>query len=449
MDLAFDHSGDILHSHFLSIDGYMSRAASNNSDEAMAEAWRVLNSCIAQQTDGLGTILIKGLYASDLDRDNYKRIWARDAMIAGLAIVLTPKSGNELKDAFRASVLALASQQAANGQIPSNIGIGPDDKPSYGSLVGRVDATTWWIIGACILGAQDPDIKMQLAAPVAKAIEMLKAWEFNQRGLLYTPLGGNWADEYLVQGYTLYDNCLYLWALRAAAKVYSTVGYMEQAATLERTIVANYLPGGFDQSSIIHPTAYADANQQMPDGPYFWCCFGPQGYDTRWDMAGNALALLLGLHPDPDKLVAFLSSMAKGQGHWLLPVFSPVVEPTDWQWQLLRLNYTHAFKNQPHHFHNGGCWPVFMGMLSLGLAANCVTALSATIESQIIDALNAEVPPYSFHEYWTTDHQQPSGVSPLAYTATGTILACLAAQYQSKQVVPNLTSILCNDNRKD
>lgn len=427
----------------------MSRPASDKSDEAMAEAWCVLNSCIAQQSNERGAPIIKGLLASSLDRDNYKRIWARDAMIAGLAIVLAPKSGTELNDAFRASVLALASQQAANGQIPSNIGIGPDDKPSYGSLVGRVDATTWWIIGACILGAQDPDIKMQLATPVAKAIEMLKAWEFNQRGLLYTPLGGNWADEYVVQGYTLYDNCLYLWALRVAAKVYGTASYQKQAEALGRSIMANFYPGGDDESITIHPTAYADANDQMPDGPYFWCCFGPQGYDTRWDMAGNALALLLGLHPDPDKLVAFLLSMAEEQGHWLLPVFSPVILPTDWQWQLLRLNYTHAFKNQPHHFHNGGCWPVFMGMLSLGLAANGVTALLATIEGQIIEALNAEDPPYSFHEYWTTDQQQPSGVSPLGYTATGTILAGLAYDLSINSDAPNLSSFFCHDNRKD
>jgi hypothetical protein len=33
-------------------------------------------------------------------------------------------------------------------------------------------------------------------------------WEFNNKGLLYVPLSGNWADEYITDGYVLYDQLL-------------------------------------------------------------------------------------------------------------------------------------------------------------------------------------------------------------------------------------------------
>jgi hypothetical protein len=48
-------------------------------------------------------------------------------------------------------------------------------------------------------------------------IQMLtsfEAWEFNNKGLLYVPLSGNWADEYITDGYVLYDQLLRVWALK-------------------------------------------------------------------------------------------------------------------------------------------------------------------------------------------------------------------------------------------
>ena len=38
---------------------------------------------------------------------------------------------------------------------------------------------------------------------VQRGLELLKAWEFNARGLIYMPLGGDWADEFVYHGYVL------------------------------------------------------------------------------------------------------------------------------------------------------------------------------------------------------------------------------------------------------
>ncbi|MBK7466490.1 MAG: hypothetical protein IPJ43_06555 [Saprospiraceae bacterium] len=55
-----------------------------------------------------------------------------------------------------------------------------------------------------------------LKPAIYKCLNVLEIWEYNSRGLIYTPLGGNWADEYPTSGYTLYDNVLRYWALREA-----------------------------------------------------------------------------------------------------------------------------------------------------------------------------------------------------------------------------------------
>jgi hypothetical protein len=381
--------------------------------EAQTRAWQVLEGCITSD----------GLLASPANHDNYRRVWARDSMIAGITGLL----GNQetVIEAMVHSVITLQKHQAANGQIPSNVGIDAPQSVSFGSLAGRVDATTWWIIGASLLISNQirPNLKQALAQPIAKAFQVLKDWEMNGRGFIYTPLGGNWADEYISEGYNLYDQCLRLWALRIAGKVFENEAYLTEAEQLTALIINNYY---FQEGSTnhYHPVAYQKAEPK----PYFWFQFGPQGYDTRFDMAANALVLLLDLHPEPHKLEVFLQELSQHQGRWMLPVFYPVIQETDPEWFLLERNYSYSFKNKPHHFHNGGCWPVFMGILGLGLAKHGLLSCTSNMQEAVTLALANEEPPFSFHEYWAGDTNIPGGVTPLAYTASGTALLGIAMQ---------------------
>jgi len=367
-------------------------------------AWHVLERCTTPD----------GLLASPQERDNYRRVWARDAVVAGFAGVL---GGHDaLTAGLRASVHTLWQHQAANGQIPSNVGLGEKAEVSFGSLAGRVDATTWWIVGVCLSLQAEPDeaLRQQLAEPVDRAFALLKAWEMNQRGLMYTPLGGNWADEYICQGYVLYDQCLRLWALRLAARIFDQSRYAAEAETLTELLKTNFYVGETG-SAPYHPTAYAKADAK----PYFWFQLGPQGYDTRWDMAANALVLLLDLHPEPARVEAYLHTLGEETGSWLLPAFYPVIQPGDAEWTLLECNYSYSFKNRPYHFHNGGCWPVWMGLLALGLRKHGLTEALTRMEAAVCEALEAEQPACQFHEYWSGDTHEPGGVHPLGYTAAG------------------------------
>jgi len=395
-----------------------------NYSKAVENAWQVLHSCTTPN----------GLLASPQAHDNYQRVWARDAMIAGLAGILG--KDETVVNGFIQSIITLGNAQAPNGQIPSNVGLGTSSSVSYGSLAGRVDATTWWVIGACtvVLHSKNETFKHTWERGIYKALELLNSWEFNQRGLMYTPLGGNWADEYISEGYNLYDQCLRLWALRQAVKVYNNEDFKIQAENLTSLIQTNY----YHKSTSLEPNYYHKiAFENAKPEPYFWFQFGPQGYDTRWDMAANALVLLLDLHPEPKQVHLFVKEMAIERNTWMMPVFYPVIQEGDYEWQLLIRNYSYSFKNKPHHFHNGGVWPVFLGLLGLGLAKHGFESSSMAMLEDLTKALENEPHPYSFHEYWSGDGLVPGGVHPLAYTASGTIFLSLSANDNSTMVLLN------------
>ena len=155
-----------------------------------------------------------GFLASPTRSDNYRRIWARDGIIIGLAALMT--DDREMIAALGDTLKALANHQGPHGEIPSNVDVN-SGRVSYGGMTGRVDADLWFVIGCGeYWQATDDDVFMERMLPVIdKVIFLLGAWEFNNRGVaICTPLPGDWADEYVHNGYILYDQLLYLQALR-------------------------------------------------------------------------------------------------------------------------------------------------------------------------------------------------------------------------------------------
>ena len=227
----------------------------------------------------------QGILASSEKRDNYARIWSRDSMMTGITGILI--KNQTIVDGLEKSIKTLADFQAENGQIPSNV---YGNKASYGTLVGRTDATIWWIIGSCeyIKYSEDEQLKASLKEKIDKAFECLKTWEFNQRGLLYSPLGGNWADEYVTSGYVLYDNALRYWALKNAGEVYEDDKLKSLAETTKNLIENNFRKNNSDEPKY-HITAYEKAAEK----PYLWASLNANGYDGSFDLAGNSLAVFL------------------------------------------------------------------------------------------------------------------------------------------------------------
>ena len=157
-----------------------------------------------------------GFLASAENTSNYQRVWARDGVICGLAALVS--DDRKLIETFKSTLETLAKYQHEIGTIPSNVLIGTDKiDVSYGGLAGRVDAVTWFVIGVCqyaFLRKDDSFVK-KYEIEIEKALRLLEAWEFNNKHLVYVPLSGNWADEYITDGYVLYDQLLRIWALRS------------------------------------------------------------------------------------------------------------------------------------------------------------------------------------------------------------------------------------------
>ena len=143
-----------------------------------------------------------GFIASPTRNDNYCRIWARDGVIIALAALLTRQ--DTLVHAAGRTLETLARYQGPHGEIPSNVDR-KTERVSYGGTTGRVDADLWFIIGCGEYwqATGDDDFLDRLLSVIEKARYLLGAWEFNNRGLLYIPLAGDWADEYLHNGYVL------------------------------------------------------------------------------------------------------------------------------------------------------------------------------------------------------------------------------------------------------
>lgn len=354
----------------------------------------------------------EGILASAQQRDNYARVWARDSMITGYAGILI--DNEEILAGLEQSILTLAGQQAENGQIPSNVVNG---KASYGTHVGRTDATTWWIVTTCeyLKRPEKENLKKKLRQPVYRALSCLQTWEYNQRGLVYSPLGGNWADEYVTSGYTLYDNILRYWALKNAAELYHDEELNTGAVSTKQLIQENFRKNNSGGVKY-HETAYARAKVK----PYFWASLNANGYDERFDLAGNALAILLGFDLDLKAFSDFLKSIHQEFRHWMLPAFYPVIFPGDDDWRLLENNYSYSFKNEPHHFHNGGSWPVFLGWLCLGLKKRGVTEIPDKILAQYESLMQEKGG--RFREYYSTDQLLPLGTEELCFSASGYLL---------------------------
>lgn len=363
-----------------------------------------------------------GILASPDDQDNYQRLWSRDAMVAGLAGLL---SGDEkILDALEDSIRTLATYQHTYGMIPSNV-LPDADEPdiSYGGLAGRVDATSWFVVGTCLylLYQKDRSLKEKLEDPLRKALDVLDRWEFNGEGLLYTPMSGNWADEYPLQGHTLYDNCLRYWGLNIYAELYEDRDRSRQADNIRKKISLNFWPkkSRREDPNVYHSRIFSRLAGKNP--AHYAAAIDPGGYNMHFDAAGHALALLLQL-PDQqqfDSIRMHTDSIFEELQHDLLPAFWPVIRPGDPDWHTIEKNYSYEFKNYPHKFHNGGIWPVWMGLFGLGMSNAGSPELAERMLEAWIQVEYQKEP--SFSEYIGSDTFKPGGKQRLSYSASGII----------------------------
>ncbi len=369
-----------------------------------------------------------GFVASPIDVDNYARVWARDGVITGLAGLASGDS--ELVNGMERTLLTLGEHQGPHGEIPSNVTV-DGARVSYGQLVGRVDALLWYVTGVCayLRYTGDDRWKAHVLPRIERALFLAGCWEYNNRGLIYTPQSGNWADEYIQQGYVLSDQLLFMLALRSAALLYDNELWLSKAERLRQVLQVNYWPRAAlaSHALVYHPHAY---HRQVERGKamYWLPAFSPGGYATYFDGLAHALALLADLGDDEQRQEAerYVQSLEQEIGSALLPAFWPVIRPGEPAWAALEANHLYGeLKNQPYRYHNGGLWPVLTGLYAIGLARHGRQERAKHLLAAIneANARGGDNEQWWFAEYHHGQVHEPLGSKYLAWSAAAGVLA--------------------------
>ncbi|WP_396198191.1 glycoside hydrolase 100 family protein [Flavobacterium sp.] len=358
-----------------------------------------------------------GFLASAENTSNYQRVWARDGVICGLAALAS--TDEKLIATFKNTLETLADNQHEIGTIPSNVLISEDKtEVSYGGLAGRVDAVTWFIIGMCQYASHqnEPEFVVKYKTHIEKALALLNAWEYNNKHLLYVPLSGNWADEYITDGYVLYDQLLRIWALKSYNYFAKSDILAKKIEDITHQVESNFLPNSKQEK--YHEKAY----QELVFNKYLPCSFSPSGYKTQFDAFANALVVLLkiGTKETQNQILEFTSNLASETKLGLVPAFWPPVFQEDEHWNLLKNNCKYEFRNFPYEFHNGGSWSMVNGFVGLAMLSQNQTENASHLFEKINQA-NA-VDDFSFYENFNTDTKAPNGVAFCAWSAAATVL---------------------------
>jgi len=329
-------------------------------------------------------------------------------------------------------LLQLQQHQHPLGTIPSNVQINDATEPqvSYGGLAGRVDALHWYVIGCCLYAEHMGDwfFWEQSLPSITRALALTEAWEFNHAHLMYVPLSGNWADEYLTHGYVLYDQLLRLWAMRLVGRLSQQDRWIQKSMAIENQLLLNFTPNQFP--SHYHPSAY-EKNEWKA---YWPASFSPAGYINQFDAFANALTILLELPSanQRQQQLAFMKQLTGELSLQLVPAFWPVVQPSDAAWVQLEHNCKYEFRNHPFEFHNGGSWPMVNGFVGLSACSEMDMPFAKQLCEHIQQA-NA-LQNNSFYENFNSATGQPNGVPFCAWSAAAEVF--LFASIQSNYKIP-------------
>jgi hypothetical protein len=294
----------------------------------------------------------------------HRQVWARDSMIALLGGHLIPD--DEIQTALRASISILKHHQSPTEEIPNNV----DWEAGRPNFRAYADAGLWWIIGSCLL-APDPDA-------VRGILKWYECQDVDHSGLIQMQESADWQDLFCTRGKGLYLNCLYVIALRAAARLVASTDaaegmrYSDRARQVAEQVNRWFwYRGDSDMFRHISHTFSTESKQEqdslgrkrwipekryLVNEQYYLPYLGFRAVGEWFDSLGNLLAILAGIADQwqSDIILDFISRHSLDA--WPLRSLTPAVRPGDADWR----DY-YGMLNRPHQYHNGGVWPFIGG----------------------------------------------------------------------------------------
>ena len=111
----------------------------------------------------------------------------------------------------------------------------------------------------------------------------------------------------------------------------------------------------------------------------------------------------------------------------MIPAFWPTINEQSQDWYLLQGNYSYTFKNHPGDFHNGGVWPVWMGLFCYALSKQGMQSDAEGIVASFLKQLPREGH-WEFHEYFNPISEKWGGKTQMGYSASGVVFMKLAME---------------------
>jgi glycogen debranching enzyme len=360
-----------------------------------------------------------GLKASGRPR-GHDQVWARDSMIAALGARLVPDE--EIQSAIRASLFLLRDQRSSTGAIPNNVNCATG-RPNFRAYA---DGGLWWVVGNTML-APDPET-------VREVLHWYEYQDVDQSGLLSMQESSDWQDLFCTRGQGLYLNCLYVLALRAAAKLFGAgegERYLRRAAAtaerintrlwyaadgnLLRHISHQFSTEGLLQQDSLGRQRWQPEKRYLTNEQYYLPYLGFREVGEWFDSLGNLLAILAGV-ADAQQSGIILDLIARhALDTWPLRSLTPVVQPGDRDWR----DY-YATLNVPYHYHNGGVWPFIGGfyVAALTKAGRHDAAAKALRDLALLNQRG------QFNEWHHGETGEPMGVQDQAWSAGMYLFAC-------------------------
>ena len=320
----------------------------------------------------------------------YPEPYTRDLMISALGFLAT--GNEELAEALKRTLMALASNQTTRGLIPG-LAHDPADR-------GSSDTTPLFLFGLALYrkSANQPQFLDEAAHKALKWMEYQSPDDMVMVSQLPTT---DWRDEQWVMGYGLYVNTL-VYAYLVLYGERESAGQLH--ALMNRLEVQGEAKNPHEHEGLV-----------VPSKPYYALYSYKLFHSDRFDLLGNSLAILTGI-ASRDRaldLVAWVEAECEAMRNRkelavdLPPCLFPYILRKDPDWRPRYEQY-----NRPGEYHNGGVWPFICGFY----VAACVAVGRMDIAKRKLLALAELVKPWhenqaewGFNEWIKAQTGLPSG----------------------------------------
>jgi glycosyl hydrolase family 100 (putative invertase)/amylo-alpha-1,6-glucosidase len=345
----------------------------------------------------------------------YSTIFGRDAAVCAIGMALS--GDGQLQREASTGLVTLATQQAANGQIPNFFDARAQEADFW--YLGCIDATLWWLIALDFLERRDPalGLRQRLAPEVAKAIQWLGAQEHQRFFLLQQNEASDWADIMPRSGFVLYTNALWyrvkqLHGIPRAGETRASFNQLFHPFSAGR--------GEYRRARLLaHYTKRGASNRDLYLSFINFSFFGDEG-----DVFGNLLALLCGL-ADREAQSRTLGALDRAgvAEPWPVRVVCEPIPAASLSWRPYMSRHRQNFEWQ---YHNGGIWPFVGGfwVTALMLAGEPDSAERELTKLARVNALEN----WSFPEWLHGRTFAPSGMRGQSWNAAAFLMALDAVQ---------------------